>query len=279
VAQIRKRAAAAKLLREKGAKENLVSSAAGGRLDRVREILNAQPERLHKADVHGMTVLHHAAKGGQKTVVALLLEEGARVNARSQNGFTPLHLAVQVDAPELVKLLVRKGADYDARDRFARTPLMEACYSGHNEIVKLLVTEGADVKAPDKDGWTPLMWAVSGCGGDLVLLRRAGAATVRARKKTTRPISRKALIRRRLDLIQFLVDKGADVKTTDANGGTSLHMVCREMDDMSEIIEKLIALGADVNAKTRRGNTPAAVARQFGRMDVLRQLRKHGAKD
>jgi len=41
----------------------------------------------------------------------------------------------------------------------------------------------------------------------------------------------------------------------------------------------LIAKGADVNARTDKGQTPISLARERGHTEIVELLRKHGAKE
>ena len=49
-------------------------------------------------------------------------------------------------------------------------------------------------------------------------------------------------------------------------------------EDHKEVAELLIAEGADVNAKTRHGQTPLNLAIQLKQTELADLLRKHGGK-
>ena len=46
-----------------------------------------------------------------------------------------------------------------------------------------------------------------------------------------------------------------------------------------DVVEVLIAHGADVNAKTKNGKTPIYLAKRYSRDQIVELLRKHGAKE
>ena len=57
---------------------------------------------------------------------------------------------------------------------------------------------------------------------------------------------------------------------------TPLHETARS--GRKEVVELLIANGADVNAKNRNGDTPLDYAITFKRTELADLLRKHGGK-
>ena len=78
------------------------------------------------------------------------------------------------------------------------------------------------------------------------------------------------------EIIEPLIAKGADVNAKDKDGGTPLHYAAKY--GRKETVELLIAKGADLNAKDDDGKTPLdrAILRNDGKTIDL--LRKHGGK-
>jgi ankyrin repeat protein len=58
-----------------------------------------------------------------------------------------------------------------------------------------------------------------------------------------------------LEVITFLVERGADVNAHDNHGTTPLIYACRDGGNL-EIIKFLVERGADVNARAEDGYTP-----------------------
>ena len=76
------------------------------------------------------------------------------------------------------------------------------------------------------------------------------------------------------EIVELLLASGADVNAKDEMGETPLHLAAQF--GRKEIAELLIAEGADVNAKGDFGRTPLDTAEDKEMADLLR---KHGAKE
>ena len=75
------------------------------------------------------------------------------------------------------------------------------------------------------------------------------------------------------EVVELLIAKGADVNAKDGVGETPLHWAAKEGN--KEVVELLIAKGADVNAKDDVGDTPVDWA---ANKEIADLLRKHGGK-
>ncbi len=147
-----------RLLLERGAALNLFEAAAVGEVDRVQQLLDADPALINTYSHDGWTPLHLASFFGHKEVAQLLLQRGADVVALSRNttGNLPLHAALAGRRFEIAQLLVERGSDINALDNYHWTPLHHAAYSGNIAMVKLLVAKGAKLDAKNNKGQTPL---------------------------------------------------------------------------------------------------------------------------
>ena len=56
----------AKYLVNQGAQANIFTAALFGKMDIVKPMLDAFPQTLHAKGPHGLTLLHHAIKGGEE---------------------------------------------------------------------------------------------------------------------------------------------------------------------------------------------------------------------
>jgi ankyrin repeat protein len=62
-----------------------------------------------------------------------------------------------------------------------------------------------------------------------------------------------------LDVVKYLVEKGADVKAANNYGNTPLHLAADNCN--LDIVKYLLEKGADVKAANKVGNTPLHLAR------------------
>ncbi len=76
----------------------------------------------------------------------------------------------------------------------------------------------------------------------------------------------------RPDLVEALLDAGADVSAKGSGDWTPLHLSAEK--NAAEAATALIAGGANLNAKNSNGDTPLQIARSRSSQEVLEVLRR-----
>lgn len=221
-------------------------AAYGGDLE-MAAVLVMTGADVNVADNRYDTPLHEAVRRGRVKVVLFLLESGANVNAVNTRHITPLQRAVLNQWTKTVKVLLDFGANPNIRDEDGDTALTAALYSGQNQsVVKLLLEHSdADPDVINGNGKTPLMLA----------LRYPSA------------------------YLQPLIDAGADVAHCGEDQITVLHRAAAELDsgDVDSVTPLLVRGEKYLDLKDIAGLAPLHYAAKYGRIHMIKELRKRGA--
>ena len=215
-------------------------------VDAVKELLQSglSTETTIDYGEHKITPLIKAAWDGDEEIVKTLLAAGAKVNAKaSDTGETALLNAVSNKYDSIVKILLKAGADVSIKNRFDFNALTSAVAANNQDIAALLLDAGANIET-ETSTLTPLMFAAS-----------AG----------------------NVDMIRFLVKRGAKVNHGAKEGGQTA-LLSAIYGAHPEAVQALVALKADVNAKTKAGDTPLKVAKKGDQDDIVKILTAAGAK-
>ena len=77
------------------------------------------------------------------------------------------------------------------------------------------------------------------------------------------------------DMVQLLLENGAEITVQDSDGNTLLHLTASR--DNEAVILILLEHGADVSTTNARGNTPLDAAARKGHRVAAERLLEHGA--
>ncbi len=222
----------------------MLTAARTGDAARVKALLRQNRRLLTARDWLGNTALIMAVNSGQHAVAELLFNAGAQPD---------IHEAAAIGQTERVRALLDEEASWlDAYSAEGFTPLALAAHYGHVETVWLLLTRGANVNAVARHplGVTPLHAALFG---------------------------------RQLETARLLIRHGADVHARRGGQGwpragwTALHYAAAF--GMIELIEPLLARGADLNAPDDAGCAPLQAALENLQDLAADMLRRKGARE
>jgi len=79
------------------------------------------------------------------------------------------------------------------------------------------------------------------------------------------------------DIVKILLKNGADINTKDGAGWTPLIWAIGNQDE--KMTSLLLNAKADVNIKDKSNNTPLEIALWSGETDIVKLLKKYGAKE
>ena len=246
----------------------LILASAYGNAALVKHLLNCEADvNMRQNNSDTPTALHAAVVGckilaNQATprtifhkIVKRLLENGAKANAVNNNGETPLCLACKrVDhTDDILRTLLEYGADAKVMDATGATPLYMACERGMTQFVKLLLSEGASPNGAACDKH-PILVACKGLHYDSVKVLLEFNADVTLSDKKGKTALHHALKtqchdnsddNKRSDLVQLLLDAGADTNAASKDGETPFYVSCSN--DLFSVVEKMLKCGAKVN--------------------------------
>jgi ankyrin repeat protein len=260
---------------------SLINAVKNGNVNAIRKLLN-NGANVNQADEDGWTALMQASILGRAEIVKFLLAKGANVNKASKKGVTPLYHATVFNHPEVVKLLLAApGIDVNKAFK-GSTPLVIASKNGHTDMVKLLLAApGIDVNKADKDGRTPLIHSVleGSRGGGEGAAERPGHRRQPGdgERKDQRLCSQRPMGGSRGGGEGAAWTPGSiDANKADVDGDTPL--IAASYRGRIEIVKFLLAKGADVNKSGgKAGDTPLIIASWKGHTEIVKLLLANGA--
>jgi ankyrin repeat protein len=252
-----------------------------GSVEELRQHLEAVGERaLAARGPLGLTPLLAAAPDAERT--ALWLERGADPDGASEIGLRPLHVAAWSEGgAESARLLLRAGADPDAATPFGLAPAYLAAISGRVETLELLTAGGQRrLRWPVRDAPHPLLVAVERADAPMVeALLRGGIDPDEPRSEEGLTPLQIAVRNRSEELSALLLGRGADPRLADGEGRTALHWAATSDAGHAGIVELLLAAGAEVATRSRRGRSALEVARETGNFQVAELLASVGGEE
>lgn len=133
--------------------------------------------------------------------------------------FNALHAAASGGNGRVVEFLLQSGLDINSRTPQGWTPLFVAARDGQAKVAKWFIFKGADLNAQSNLGATALMMAV------------------------TQPFETE---KARLDLLEYMLKRGADANLADKYGHTALYYAQQQG---NEEVVKLLAQYKDTVGK------------------------------
>jgi ankyrin repeat protein/L-ascorbate metabolism protein UlaG (beta-lactamase superfamily) len=288
--------------------EEIRDAAGDGDLEKLAELVAADPEVVNAKYEENNTALHTAVMNGQLDAVIFLLDAGADPDARNsanqspllygayQNEveivellisrgaefdywdtrqYKPIHFAARQGGAETVRLLVEKGAAFDEPGAMGRTPLHFAALNGHTAVAVFLVEKGADTGKVDNDGLTPFVIALTSGHGETAETLLASGEGMEFEEAMLTEYLHAAAAAGSQNIVDMLLEKDAKPSGTDDGGRTILHNAV--IGGLGPLAEESIADGVDVNAVDGSGKTALFYAVTEGNTSMINLLLKRGA--
>ncbi|KAG8196720.1 hypothetical protein JTE90_014456, partial [Oedothorax gibbosus] len=221
-----------------------------------------------------------AAENKHKNIVEFLLSAGLNRSACSKIGkWTILHHACRGGWTDIVKRLVdNKSTNLDALTTLGMSPMLVAAFEGHSDVVELLLEAGANVNFSDENG-TVLHYA-SKAGWHHIVKKITDNGTWKSLKDSRNKYLMTPLLlaacEGHADVVQLLLEAGAEVNALDDYPCTALHHACKK--GWLQVVKKLLEnKSTDINAVNGDGDTPLHVAWSMHNSEIVKELLKVGA--
>lgn len=175
-----------------------------------------------------------------------------------------------------IKRAFDAGASADALDPDGVPAIVAATLFANQDCLKLLLDRGANPNLATPKGATALMWAMPDLEKAKLLIARGANVNARSTDLGRTPFLIASGMPGTVDLLRFLLDKGAELKAKDRGGETALGFAARFAD--VDVVRFLVDRGFDVNEPSAGGAPPLAraISRQY--MPTIEFLLAKGGK-
>ena len=194
------------------------------------------------------------------------LERGVVIGAIDQFGRNPLHLAAAFSGNATgIDALLEAGVDIQTVTGYGATPLhLAAAYNLNHEIVRRLLAHGADINAKIDLPDAPIFWVdVADIEPMLASIWLDFQDDMREMVSGSTPLHWMIMWGAGVEIIQHLLESGAQVNAVNDAGWTPLHWAAMTSLYAEEKIALLVEWGADRDALTRAGETVHQVGERF----------------
>jgi ankyrin repeat protein len=270
---------------EKTFRNPLYYSALCGFSDLVEHLVKKHPEYINAFGGEHDYPLAAALYGGHVQIAELLFKHGANVDVHGREERTPLHTVIEWPnnlAAWAVPFLLKHGADVNAQRKDLSTPLHLAATLGDFGQVVGVNSRKVSTEAP--------LRLVPKCTSprseynraNLVQLLLEYGANVDSRDEDDATVLHYASLMRDLEVAQTLLDHGANANAEDNWGRTPLHRVLEgnhnSDKDRFSVAQLLVEHGADTNAEHKDGaETPLHLASYHLEAKLVLMFLDHGA--
>ena len=222
---------------------------------------------------HNLGALHLAAARNNHEVIRILLKHKAPIVALDSKKCTPLHYAALCENPEGAKVLLEHGADMMSQNKDGDPPASFAVCGGRVGCMEVFIAAGFDLNFKGVTGRTLLHVGASGRVEMLRYLlqhKELKVAVITRDFSGTTPLH----VARNAEILQLLLDNGADMELNDFKGNTPAHYAAR--DDNLSLIAAPIDVGFDIKTTGERGYTVLHTAIDYDSLDVIWYLLDEG---
>ena len=240
----------------------LVRAAARGKTDLVELLLNAgaDPDKCETVfDNYGGLYINRCALlecpfiGDKGVDIAqMLLDRGADMHILDDEGNSVFENAVAHGHIKLIDVLLEHGASVNEKGASGDMPLHHACMDDNVKVAGYLIEKGADVNP--KDSHSPLQIASYRGHLDMVEFLLSKGANPNHKDPKGQTAFLIACYQGNLPVVKVLLEGGADINTCSNSGDTCIHFSCYQYPNKN-VLKYLVDKGADLYGKNNDGHT------------------------
>ncbi|XP_069787505.1 ankyrin repeat and SOCS box protein 3 isoform X2 [Narcine bancroftii] len=220
-----------------------------------------------------------AARKGNVELLKALIKKGHSLDIADNRGWCPIHEAATHKTLKCLRLLVCTASltsGIELKTFEGETALHLAAKHGHLEIVRILLQAGANPDAITNENVTPLFLATEkGYIAVVRILLKYGARINGFHSACLWSVVHQAAYQGHLEVLKFLLGKGADKESKDDYGITPLFLAAQY--GKLESLRILVQHGSNVNCQAYDKATPLFIAAQEGHVECVELLLSHGA--
>lgn len=246
------------------------------------DYLIAKGASLDAKDEDGSGLFYYIARGGNLTMMDILIEKGLDYKGSNDLGANAMIAAAlggrRANGLQVFQYLEDKGVQVNVTTSDGTTPLTAiAGRTGDPEVIKYFIAKGVDINQADKQGSTPLMMAASSGDLKIVELIESKSNTLNDVNGQGQSALTKAVESNQATVVKYLIDKGAKSDIVDTEGNSLAYYLVqsynpRNVEDFEAKIEILKAEGIDFGLKQAKGNTLLHLAAEENNQYLIEKM-------
>jgi len=225
--------------------------------DWLKEALKSEFIDINHQDEDGNTFLLKCLKASKFRSSEWLIKHGANIEIKNKAGKSAINIAIEKNSLPVVKGLLELGKiDVNKRDIDGRSLLQNVVVWGNHKMAKLLIQKGANINNTDHHERNVLYDALAfGDRNFIDYLLAFKTLNLNSIDEQGNTILQHPEVKKNDEIAKDLLIAGANSTILTKNEESYLFKTILRGEETLDIIDIALQHGADVNAKTKNGNT------------------------
>lgn len=243
-------------------------------------LIECHKGNIYSKDRDGLNLLMRAIKVNQTPLIEYFIDLGININDKDNYGYPAIaYAAAFAKYPEVLEFLVKKGADINFKTDKGENLLILAARNNESvAVIEYLLNKGFSKDYLTKEGETPVLAAAQNENVmimDKLLEHGANLNAVNNRKENALFIAAKC--NNKPYMISYLLDKGIPLNYSDENDNNVVLYAAQNQN--VNILRMLVAKGADLKSSNADGITALMMAVSVeNNIGVVKYLIENGAE-